>query len=366
MGIPENEAEEAQAARDRDLPPAAEADQRRATAAAQEPSEEDVAATPGLDTSDVEELAVDGEIVDEDGSTRLATKAEVEQAVEEAMSSLELTPVSRDKHEGLVAMDAHDAIRFVDRLVEQAQRTNLGKRWVYQLPGAGGDGLTVDAVEDITQQMNWTGRCRITLLPDTKHVEVVEADEGRGLEKFWVCDIFAEDEITGQKHMGSSMEPMYMQLTKETANKKRAKGQAIPDDDRIFDRFARTKAANKAARNAEEKHIPEIVKLTLIAMAKNKPQMIERIETQKDAEAQAWPPPATGPEADALNAEIDEIYARIRELGGGRGKVELTPGVFHGYKLQAAHDVGKLESMKLFLLEREEQIAAKFGEEVER
>lgn len=312
------------------------------------------------DERDQESAVVDGVAVDDERAQE-PPQTQPESPGLEALASAELVPAEpRDRHEGMIAMDAHDAARFVDRLTAQAQEANLGKRWIYQLPYGGGDGLTVDAVQDITQQMNWSGRCRITLLPETLKVEVVEADEGRGPEPFWVATIFAEDEMTGQRHGGTSMEPQMMQLKPETAAAKRNKGAQIPEDNRVFDRFARTKAENKAARNAEEKHIPEVVKLTLIAMAKNKPSMIEKIQTPTEAKAADWPAPLTTPEAEALNTECEDIYTAIRGLGGGRGALEMPPGLFGSYRIQSAHDLSKLEGLKAWLLQERDRIAAKF------
>lgn len=317
-------------------------------------------ATEGVQGAvDAEEL--DGQAVDDEAAN------ETQPTAVEVLQSAELVPANpRDRHEGMIAMDAHDAARFVDALTRQAQEANLGKRWVYQLPYGGGDGLTVDAVQDISQQMNWSGRCRITLLPETLDVEVIQADEGRGMEPFWVATIFAEDEMTGQRHAGTSMEPQQMQLKAETAAAKRNKGATIPEDNKVFDRFARAKAVNKASRNAEEKHIPEAVKLTLIAMAKNKPSMIEKIQTPTEAKAADWPAPLTTPEAQALNEECEAIYTEIRGLGGGRGALELPPGLFGSYRMQSAHDLPKLNDLKMWLLQKRDEIAAKFEAAAER
>lgn len=302
------------------------------------------------------EAVVDGEAVEEPPDTAGA----VEDAVRDALSSQALTIADpADQHAGMVAMDAHDSARFVDRIVTQAQQANLGKRWVYQLPREGKpSGLTGDAVEDITQQMNWSARTRIRTMPETLQVDVIEADEGDGPEPFWVATVAAIDELAGSTHIGTAMEPQKLKLKSSTADARRRDGQAIPEDNRIFDRYARAKAVNKAERNALEKHIPTVVKLTLIAMAKGRPELIEHIESDAEAKARELPPPLDTPEARALIEELAGIYDGIRELGGGRGRTLLTPGQYHVYLVQAQHSMELLRSMREWLLQRREQIKA--------
>lgn len=289
-------------------------------------------------------------------------RAAAAEAVQDVLGSqaLVLTDPS-DQREGMIAMDAHDAKRFVDGLVSQAQEANLGKRWIYELPRPGGKkdrGLTVDAVEDITQQMNWTGRCKIHVLPETLQTQVIEADEGDGLEPFWVATVAARDDVGGSVFIGTSMEPQKLKLRADTANAKRSEGKSIPEDNRIFDRFSRAKAINKAERNALEKHIPEVVKRTLIAMAANNPSLVERIQTANEAKISELPPPLDTDEARALIAECGGIYDEIRELGGGKGRVLLPPGQYNAYMLQSQHSMELLGRMKEWLLQRREEIRA--------
>ena len=291
--------------------------------------------------ADPETEPVEAEVVD----------AELAEAVDDALSSQDLVVAhAGDFHEGLIAMDAHDAARLVERLTRQAQEANLGKRWVYTLPGGKGSGLTIDAVQDITQQMNWTGKCAIGIDPSTLQVEVIEADEGHGDEKFWVATVAAVDRRTGVHQIGTSMEPQNMRL----------KGGGTK-----FDRFARTKAIGKAQRNAMEQFIPETVKLTLISMAEGRPELIERIETAAEAKMREMPAPLDTPEAKALTAEMAGIYDEIRGLGGGRGKVLLPPGRYNAALVHAQHDLSALQAMRLWLVERRDEIRVQLeGEEL--
>lgn len=259
---------------------------------------------------------------------------------------------ANDPHELMVRMDEHD----VRMLLERAQKGAL-RKWVYVLPYGGGEGLTVHAVQDITQQMNWTGKASIGVLPETLTVEQIEADAGYGLEKFWVATIFAKDEVTGAQLPGSSMEPQRMRLRPATADGKRKSGMKIPEDNTIFDTFSRTKAIQKATRNALAGFIPEEIEQTIIAMFKNEPSRVERIQTEAEQKVAELPPPLDDEKARGLNARADEIYTEIRELGGGKGKVIMPPGQFAAWRLQAQHSHELLQNFVDYLEKRKGEIA---------
>lgn len=304
---------------------------------------------------EAQEEPVDAEVVPDDTLPR----EELREAVGDAVGAAAMTVTEPDdRHEGLVAMDAHDSARLLDRITRQAQEQNLGKRWVYDLPGRkpAVRGLTIDAVQDITQQMNWTGRCAIGILPETLVVEVIEADEGEGDEKFWVATVAAVDEKTGARQIGTAMEPQRMKLRDSTAAAKRKDGKQIPEDNKIFDRYARAKAVGKAQRNAMEMFIPEVVKLTLIAMAAKNPALVERIETDVEAKIAELPPPLDTPEAKALIVELGQIYDEVRELGGGKGRLLLPPGQYNAYLVQSQHSMELLGRMKDWLEQRRSEI----------
>ncbi len=73
------------------------------------------------------------------------------------------------------------------------------------------------------------------------------------------------------------------------------------------------------------------------------------------------PPPLDTPEAKAILAELEAIYAQIRELGGGQGKMLLPPGQYAAYLLQSQHDLTLLERMKDYLTARREEIAGQLS-----
>lgn len=284
------------------------------------------------------EEAVDAEVVP-DPATEPAPA--LREPVADALQNADLVVRDpRNENEVYVAMDAHDAVRLVERLTEQAQELNLGKRWIYEFKSGGKwqRGLTIDAVEDIVQQMNWTGKCAIGVVPETAVFELIDGEDD---EKEWTVTIAAEDARTGSRMLGTSQEPQRMKLQ---------------NGSRKFDKFARGKALSKAQRNAMESFIPEKVKLTLIAMAAGNPQLVERIESAEEAKAREWPAPLDTPEAKAAIEELREIYAEIREFAGGQGAVKMPPGQFNSYLLQSQHDLAALAEMRDRLLRRKTKI----------
>jgi hypothetical protein len=334
----------------------------------QSATEEDyppIGADPGMEVggtthgaAEARSEPVDAEVV-EDGA---GPSPELAEAVDAAVGSAELVvadPLNR--HEALVAMDANDVKALITDLAEQAQ-ANAMRKWVYKLPD-GTLGLSVHGVQDIAQRMNWTGKCAIKVLPETLTVKERRADAGNGPETFFVATIFAEDARTGAIQPGVSTEPEYLQLKKATANKKREKGQRIPEDDRIFDVFAETKAVSKASRNAQAAFIPEEVEQAVLAMASQNPQLVERIQTEAEAKVAELPPPLDTPEAHELETQCATIYAEIRELGGGKGKVALTPARYQGAMMQSRHSIEALKAARAWLEQRREEIAAHYAQE---
>lgn len=259
-----------------------------------------------------------------------------------------------DGHEIFLRMDDHD----VRMLLSQVQTAAL-KVWVYVLPD-GAKGLSVGGVEDIVQRLNWTGKARIGLVPETLTVEQIMADEGNGEEPFWSATVFSRDEVTGQTLAGSSMEPQWMKLRPATAQRKRQKGATIGEDNRIFDRFSRTKAIQKASRNALEAHIPEEIKQTVIAMFAKDPTRVERIRTEAEQKMLDRPPALTDDEAKDKIAQAKAMYDEIRELGGA-AVVEFPPGKFGAYLLNAQHSQESLDALLDYVAGERDRLREKYG-----
>ena len=215
-------------------------------------------------------------------------------------------------------------------------------------------------MEDLIQQMNWTGKARISTLPETLEVERIVEDAGNGPEPFWSATIFAVDEVTGSKLPGSSMEPVNMRLTEKTAQKWRARGKQVPEDRRVFDVFSRQKAIQKAVRNACDGFIPEELEQTISAMFANDPSRVERIRTEAEAKEEELPPPLDDEEAVALLARSREVQDEIAAIGA-EALLECPPGLVASYRIRSQHDHGMLRDFIAWLEGRRDELAAKYG-----
>jgi hypothetical protein len=271
-----------------------------------------------------------------------APMPEAEAAVEAAVPSPAELVVRdpSDAHEVYVVLDAHDEAAIVRRAQESAL-----KKWVYEFPQDGKmvRGLSIDGVQDVIQQMNWSGRTRIGVLEDTLKVESATADEGGGDEPYWIATIFARDDVTGMTLPGSSMEPQRM---------KRRNGA------KVFDRFARTKAISKAARNALAGFIPETLEQSIIAMYAKDPSRVERIQTEAEAKLAELPPPLDDEEARALLARADAAYA---EIVWPEAHVEFPPAKFGAWKLHTQHSHEMLRELVVMVEAERDRLAAKYG-----
>lgn len=279
---------------------------------------------------------------------------ELAPAVDEFLPGAMTVADPGDKQELMVVMDNHDT----EMLLAQVQSAAL-RKWVYQLPGGKGTGLTVHAVQDIVQRMNWTRKCQIGALPDTLTVEEIVQDG----EPYWVATIFARDELSGMSLPGTSMEPQRMHLKSATAQEKREQGAIIPENNTVFDRHSRTKAIAKATRNAMAGFIPEEIEQTVIAMFEGDSSRVERIQTEREAEAERLPPPLDDDEMKALIAEADAVYDELREAGGGQGKVKLPPGAYNANKLRVQHSHDRMRDFIVYLRERLTQIPGEVARE---
>lgn len=237
-----------------------------------------------------------------------------------------------DQHEVMLRMDDHD----VRMLLEHVQTSAL-RKWVYEFPQDGKPvrGLTVHAVQDIVQRMNWTGKAKIGLLTDADGRPVLDVErvveEG---EPYWMVTAYARDEVTDSVLPGASYEPVYMKLRKKNPD-----GSAMTK----FDPFSRWKAIQKASRNALAAHIPEEIKQTILAMFSNDPARVERIRTEAEQKVLDRPPPLVDEQAKAKLALAREMYDQIRELGGS-AVTEFTPGKFGAYVLNAQHSHETLDA----------------------
>lgn len=284
-----------------------------------------------------EEPEVDVEVVDGE----VPAMVEHERALE-YIPSIEERSLSDlgDRHELALVMDANDVAMMLERVQEASIR-----KWVYRLPD-GTMGLTIDAAQDITQLMNWSGKCRLTTLPELQNVERIELHG----DLYWVADCFARDEVTGQTNPGTSMEPVLMQLSEAKAADWRKKGRRVGEDRKVLDVYGRTKAINKAYRNAYASFIPEAVEQAILVAAGADPSRVQPIQTQEEAKAADITPPLDTPEAKAALEECDELYREIRALGPDALN-KLTPRTYHRYVLAAHHDMNAIARLKDHLVQ---------------
>jgi hypothetical protein len=266
-----------------------------------------------------------------------------------------------DDQEIAWVLDRHD----VEQILLEVQQRAL-KVWVYDIPGDRGTRrreLSYKGVRDIVHLMNRTGRVKIGVLPETLRIERFREDIGNGgPEPMCRAIIFARDEVTGQTMPGVATEPVYLKLTDATAKRKRSEGKQIPEDNRIFDPFAETKATNKAVRNALRTFIPEELAQTVIAMFTGESERVARIQTEAEARVEELPPALTDERATEQQAKARALYDEIRELGGGRGKIDLTPAHFNAYLTAAQHSHERLDDFIGYLEQRKTEIAAKYEE----
>ena len=221
------------------------------------------------------------------------------------------------------AMDRHDEVQILDELMGRAISA-----MVYSFEDK--TDLSVGGVNETIRLMNERGGTRIGISPQPPLVNLVDK-EG---EKFYEVMVFALDSRTGAGRWGVAIEPEQMKL--RNGGKK-------------WDKFALTKALNKAQRNALRAHIPEEFRQKVIALAlsngnveKLKPLGAGTTYAGKPLEEQG--PAVEGPDADRVRGECDDVYRRLKE---GFGQLVLPPARYHLMFEEANHDsVARLESFR--------------------
>lgn len=262
--------------------------------------------------------------------------------------------------EVFAVLDRHDE----EQILAEMQRRVLDVT-LYDFPGEGGKlivDLSYNGVRECIHLMNRTGKVKIRVVPGSLEVEEIQEDG----EAFYVATVWAEDLVTGAGFSGTAVQEKRIQLKPATARKWKEAGKQVPDDRMVWDRFARTKAVNKAERNALAKFIPERVRQTLIAQYVGQPERIKRIEAGAGAESLAeLPPPLTDERAEAQKRRCRQLYDEIRELVPG-GVGVLLPAQFHAYLTRAEHSHERLAEFIEYLEQRVEdarRLAAQGGGE---
>jgi hypothetical protein len=257
-----------------------------------------------------------------------------------------------ERHEVFEVLDAHDE----DLILEEMQRRAL-KVMLYDFPQDGSRviDLSYQGVMECVRVLNASGKARITIAKGTLKVERETID---GVD-YYVAEVFAEEQVTGHGEYGIAREPLYMKLKDErSARRQREKGNLVHERNGqfyIFDPFARTKAVNKAQRNALKTQIPERIRQALIAMAKKDEEALKTIAMGAGAAEYAdLPAPADSPEAKQITAECRAIYSEIR----GLSVTSLLPGQFNAKLSRAAHDESLLAALRDELQSRLDHLKA--------
>lgn len=236
-------------------------------------------------------------------------------------------------------LDRHDESMILDELQRRALDV-----MIYDF-GEGGRrtiGLSYAGVMEAIRLMNYTGKVKLAIDPQSLSVEREDTPEGQ----HYVARVYARDEITGQGQFGVAKQPAYM--------KKR-------NGDEVWDSFAETKAVSKAQRNALKAMIPSRIEQTILAQVAGDPERVKKIAQGNVEEKFAeLPPPATGEAADELRESIRELYDRIKEEVED-GRTKLTPAMFDLWFRQADHSEERLADFRDHLQQRLDEWTAPEG-----
>ena len=238
--------------------------------------------------------------------------------------------------EVFAVLDRHDESQILDELQSRLLDVTL-----YDFPQDGGrvTDLSYAGVREVTGLMNRTGKVKLRLIPGSLRTE----DRVENGEPHIRAEVWAEDLVTGAAFPGIAYEPKLMKLKDATAKKWRAKGKQVPDDNKVWDSFAETKAAAKAERNALKKFIPEQIRQTLIAQYQGDPVRIKQIQAGAGAEKLAeMPAPVQSDEANKLRALIRATYDELKQ----HNRLAMPPGQFNA--LMVRHDYSE-ERLQEFL-----------------
>ena len=228
--------------------------------------------------------------------TEDATAEEIEAA---KPTAIELAVDPADPHSVYRVMDRADELLILEELQGRALQT-----FVYSFTSGGKrqTDLTVAGVNECVRLMNERGGTQIGI---SNNAPVVEHEQRAGEEYVRVL-VFARDgRLPGSGRWGTAVEPVNHQDDKR-------KGK--------WDKFAFTKALNKAQRNALKMQIPEDFRQTIIAqyLGTVHHQQLKSIDQLKIAGGGTAELPS-GPvlddeRAELLREEINDRYRRLREL----------------------------------------------------
>lgn len=238
----------------------------------------------------VDEEVVEGEVVT-DGSQ--VSGDEIEAA---KPTSVELAVDPSDPADVFRKMDRADEVLILEELQERALQTFV---YSFESSGSRKTDLTVAGVNEAIRLMNERGGTQIGI---SEQPPIVDREEQGGKEYIRVM-VFARDaRMPGSGKWGTAVEPLF-------------------DSKNRWDKFAFTKALNKAERNALKKQIPEDFRQTVIAqylgtVHQQELRSISELKVAGGGSAAELPsgPILEGDEAEVLREEINTAYRELREI----------------------------------------------------
>lgn len=262
-----------------------------------------------------------------------ATNEEIEAA---KPTAIELAVDPRDPTDVYRVMDRADEVLILEELQERALET-----FVYSFEQGGNrlTDLTVAGVNEAVRLMNERGGTQIGISEQPPVVEQFR----RGEHDYIRVLVHARDtRRPGSGRWGTAVEP------------EKLKGK--------WDKFAFTKALNKAERNALKKQIPEEFRQTIIAqyLGTHHMRTLEPLQVVGSRPAAiAMPPIIEDEKADALRREIQEGYEELRALN----KLKVPPASYNSWLDQVQRESHKRmevfrDTLRQWVDEEKERLAA--------
>lgn len=287
--------------------------------------------------------AVDGDTAPENAAKRTVKPGEVVKVDGDPKDVVDPDDF-KPEPQALVALDPDDAFRAMDRADELQILDELQGRalevMVYSFTQQGKrlTDLSYAGVREVVRTLNTRGYTAIRVGAQPPLVdEIVENDES-----YYRVMVYAEDSRTGSGQWGTAVEPKHIQKR---------------NGERPWDKFALTKALNKAQRNAMKALLPLEFQQTVVAQYLGDASKVRQIRVGSGAEKTAeLPAPLDDAEAKGLLAQIHERYDELK----GLNRLAMVPAAFNDYLTRSAHDHVRLRDMLAHvesLLEQEQEKA---------
>lgn len=236
---------------------------------------------------------------------------------------------TRDPSDVYRAMDRADEELILDELMGRAIDTMV---YSFNQDGKLLTDLTVSGVNETVRLMNERGGTQIGISNQTPIV-----DEFREGEKdYYRVLVFARDaRFPESGRWGTAVEPKLMTLKSGKTK---------------WDKFALTKALNKAQRNALRAFIPEDFRQHVIALYLGQGK-VKELKPLGGGRVAELPPALQDEKADQLRSEIHEAYKELQSIN----RLRMPPARFNAFLTKAETD--SHERMEAFRDQIRESIA---------